>query len=116
MDNKSVILPKWIDKIIFDDFEAVYEPCPMEVVYNPDQPYEFVKLYLGTYFPRSFAEAYSIISSLMTNDKYKQSLYNLRQSSQFKTSKYKCVRCKSGCNIIFISSYGVDGKSTRIQT
>ena len=43
MDNKSVILPKWIDKIIFDDFEAVYEPCPMEVVYNPDQPYEFVK-------------------------------------------------------------------------
>lgn len=60
MDNKSVILPKWIDKIIFDDFEAVYEPCPMEVVYNPDQPYEFVKLYLGTYFPRSFAEAYSI--------------------------------------------------------
>jgi|GEM_PF-322600 len=79
MDNKSVILPKWIDKIIFDDFEAVYEPCPMEVVYNPDQPYEFVKLYLGTYFPRSFAEAYSIISSLMTNDKYKQSLYNLQE-------------------------------------
>lgn len=25
MDNKSVILPKWIDKIIFDDFEAVYD-------------------------------------------------------------------------------------------
>ena len=24
MDNKSVILPKWIDKIIFDDFEAVF--------------------------------------------------------------------------------------------
>ena len=43
MDNKSVMLPKWIDKIIFDDFEAVYEPRPMEVVYNPDQPYEFIK-------------------------------------------------------------------------
>lgn len=24
MDNKSVILPKWIDKIIFDDFELVF--------------------------------------------------------------------------------------------
>ena len=62
-----------------EEFFFVYEPCPMEVVYNPDQPYEFVKLYLGTYFPRSFAEAYSIISSLMTNDKYKQSLYNLQE-------------------------------------
>ena len=24
MDNKSVILPKWIDKIIFDDFSFVF--------------------------------------------------------------------------------------------
>ena len=24
MDNKSVILPKWIDKIIFDDFAIVF--------------------------------------------------------------------------------------------
>lgn len=79
MDNKSVMLPKWIDKIIFDDFEAVYEPRPMEVVYNPDQPYEFIKLYLGTYFPRSFAEVYSIIDSLMINDNYKQALYNLQE-------------------------------------
>ena len=79
MDNKSVILPIWLDKIIFDDFEAVYEPRPMEVVYNPDQPYEFIKLYLGTYFPRSFAEVYSIIASLMTNDNYKQSLYNIQE-------------------------------------
>lgn len=79
MDNKSVILPIWLDKIIFDDFEAVYEPRPMEVVYNPDQPYEFIKLYLGTYFPRSFAEVYSILASLMTNDNYKQSLYNLQE-------------------------------------
>lgn len=65
--NKSVILPEWLNNIIFDDFKAVYEPRPKEVVYNPDQPYEFIKLYLGTYFPRSFAEAYSIMSSLMTN-------------------------------------------------
>lgn len=79
MDNKSIILPIWLDKIIFDDFEAVYEPRPMEVVYNPDQPYEFIKLYLGTYFPRSFAEAYAITASLMTNDRYKQSLCNLQE-------------------------------------
>ena len=29
MDNKSVILPVWLDRIIFDDFEAIYEPRPM---------------------------------------------------------------------------------------
>lgn len=68
--------PAWLDKIIFDDFKAVYEPRPMDVVYNPDHTYEFVKLYLGTYFPRSFAEAYGIVTSLMKNDKYKQSFYD----------------------------------------
>lgn len=72
-------IPTWLDKIIFDDFEAVYEPRPIEVVYNPEQSYDFVKLYLGTYFPRSFAEAYGITTSLMKNDKYKQSLYNLQE-------------------------------------
>lgn len=74
----DIKIPKWLDKILFDDFEAVYEPRPMEVVYNPDQSYEFVKLYLGTYFPRSYAEAYNIATSLMKNEKYKHSLSDLQ--------------------------------------
>lgn len=67
---KNITLPQWLDKIIFDDFGAVYEPKPTEVVYNPDQSYDFVKLYLGTYFPRSYAEAYGIVSKLLSLDDF----------------------------------------------
>ena len=55
---KSVQLPEWLDDIIYNEFGAVYEPRPQDVEYNPDQQFEFVQLYLGTYFPRSYAEAY----------------------------------------------------------
>ena len=68
--DKHFTIPQWLDKIIFDQFEAIYEPRPMDVVYNPDQPYEFVKIYLGTYFPRSYAEAYGIVSLLLSNNSY----------------------------------------------
>lgn len=78
-NNKSYTLPQWLDKIIFDDFQAIYEPSPSEVVYNPDQPYDFVKLYLGTYFPRSYAEAYGIISHLLSFDKFRQHYIELEE-------------------------------------
>jgi hypothetical protein len=61
---KSVQLPIWLDEIIYNEFGAVYEPRPQDVEYNPDQQFEFVQLYLGTYFPRSYAEAYCIMSRL----------------------------------------------------
>ena len=66
----EITLPQWLDKIIFDEFEAIYEPRPMEVVYNADQPFDFVKLYLGTYFPRSYAEAYGITNQILSYDVY----------------------------------------------
>ena len=77
--TKSYTIPKWLDKILFDDFNAVYEPCPTEVVYNPDQPYDFVKLYLGTYFPRSYAEAYGITTRLLTLKSYVNHLIELEE-------------------------------------
>lgn len=77
--NKHIKFPAWLDRIVFEEFKAIYEPRPQDVVYNPDQPHEFVKLYLGTYFPRSYAEAYGIVNSLMLNEKYKESLYNLEE-------------------------------------
>ena len=66
MKINNVTIPQWLDKIIYDDFDAVYEPSPAEVVYNPDQSYDFVKLYLGTYFPRSYAEAYGITMQILS--------------------------------------------------
>ncbi|MBQ7462916.1 MAG: hypothetical protein IJS63_11875 [Bacteroidaceae bacterium] len=72
--NKSVILPQWLDDIIFKELEAVYEPRPEEVMINPDKDFDFAKLYLGTYFPRSYAEAYCILGRLLDNKNYYQVL------------------------------------------
>lgn len=66
MKVNNIAMPKWLDKIIYDDFKAIYEPRPAEVVYNPDQSFDFVRLYLGTYFPRSYAEAYGITLQILS--------------------------------------------------
>lgn len=76
---RSVHLPEWLDEIIYNEFGAVYEPRPQEVEYNPDQQFEFVQLYLGTYFPRSYAEAYCILSRLFDNPLYIQELFMLEE-------------------------------------
>lgn len=76
---KNKDLPKWLDKIIYTDFGAIFEPHPQDVVYNPDQPYEFVRIYLGTYFPRSYAEAFCIVNNLFENEKYLSSIYALEE-------------------------------------
>lgn len=76
---KSVQLPKWLDDIIYNEFGAVYEPRPQDVEYNPDQQFEFVQLYLGTYFPRSYAEAYCIMNRLFDNPLYKQEFFMLEE-------------------------------------
>ena len=68
--SKILQLPWWLDKIIFEDFGAIYEPHPEEVKSNADQTYDFAKIYLGTYFPRSVAEAYYIMSGLLENKEY----------------------------------------------
>lgn len=72
-------LPKWLDEIIYTDFKAIFEPHPQDVTYNPDQPYEFVRIYLGTYFPRSYAEAFCIVNNLLENSNYLSSIYALEE-------------------------------------
>lgn len=71
---KRVTLPGWLDDYIYGEWGAIYEPRPDEVVLNPEQPYDFVKLYLGTYFPRSYSEAYCIVNNLLDNNLYYEKL------------------------------------------
>ena len=70
-----ITLPQWLDNIIFNEYNAIYEPRPEEVMLNAEQGYDFARLYLGTYFPRSYAEAYYIWEKLLTNQNYYQALY-----------------------------------------
>lgn len=57
----EITLPQWLDDLIFKELKAQYSPrrCTMT---NIDDNMEESLNYLGTYFPRSYAEAYCIFS------------------------------------------------------
>lgn len=59
-------LPKWIDDLIFDTLGAKYKPSFSDMTNIYDSREETLN-YLGTYFPRSYAEAYSIFSDYFGN-------------------------------------------------
>ena len=66
--NNSVTLPDWLDRIIFNELGAVYNPDHFKFSYNLDHTKDDVLVYLGTYFPRSYAEAYVIMCDLLANE------------------------------------------------
>lgn len=57
----EITLPQWLDNLIYNELKAQYCPrrCTMT---NIDDNMEESLNYLGTYFPRSYAEAYCIFS------------------------------------------------------
>lgn len=57
--NNSVRLPQWLDNYIFGELGAKYCPRHSDMT-NIDDDREKTLNYLGTYFPRSYAEAYCI--------------------------------------------------------
>lgn len=66
--NNSVVLPAWLDHIIFNELGAVYNPDHFKFSYNLDHTKDDILVYLGTYFPRSYAEAYIIMCDLLANE------------------------------------------------
>ncbi len=73
-----IVLPTWLDKYIFQTLEARFEPQKRNlVVLDWDEPE--IRSYLGTYFPRSFAEAYGIFSTFFR--KYKGEYANITELS-----------------------------------
>lgn len=61
----SVILPQWLDNLIFEQLGAKYcrSNADMTVI---DWDKNDVLNYLGTYFPRSYAESYCIFSEFFS--------------------------------------------------
>lgn len=62
MENNSVILPEWLDDLIFRTLSAKYSKKNKDLVVLEWEKEEIL-CYLGTYFPRSFAESYRIFST-----------------------------------------------------
>ena len=64
----EITLPKWLDALIFDELKAHYQPRCSDMT-NIDDDKEKTLNYLGTYFPRSYAEAYCIFSDYFNANK-----------------------------------------------
>jgi hypothetical protein len=60
-------LPAWLDKFIFKDLKADYAPDFQKFSSNLDLTEEENLKYLGTYFPRSYAESFCIFDNLFQN-------------------------------------------------
>jgi len=67
-------LPKELDEFIFGTLGAVYRPNYEKVRTTKNADEAVTKWYLGTYFPRSFVESYSIISELLMLNTVKNAL------------------------------------------
>lgn len=65
--KSKTVLPHWLDKKIFSEYNAVYAPEHERYEYNLDLNDEELRVYLGTYFPRSYAEMFCIVDNLMQN-------------------------------------------------
>ena len=70
----KTVLPHWLDKKIFNDHQAIYAPEYERYEYNLDLNEEELRVYLGTYFPRSYAEMFCIVDNLMLNKYLKETL------------------------------------------
>jgi len=63
-------LPSWLDRLIFEKLGAQYNPDYQRHSFNLDLSEDEVKTYLGTYFPRSYAEAFCIYDDICKNSRY----------------------------------------------
>jgi len=64
----NIKLPTYIDELIFNKLGAKHEPNYEKFNKNLNLNSDEVKIYLGTYFPRSYAESYAIFSDLLNNN------------------------------------------------
>ena len=81
--NSSTILAPWLDSFIFDKLGASYDPRYNRFAFNDDLTEEEALIYLGTYFPRSYAEHFLIFENLFSNPVFRSKLEAKRHLSVF---------------------------------
>src|SRR5690554_3716276 len=69
-------LPAFLDDFIFNRLNAIYAPDFQRFEYNLDLTGEEILKYLGTYFPRSYAESFCIFDNIFQNIAYHQIISN----------------------------------------
>lgn len=87
-------LPQWLKEYIFGFLGAEEKPDPKEFCKNLNSDNEKNKIYLGTYFPRSFAESYCIHENLFRYEPYRVALQGKEKLSILS------IGCGTGGDII----------------
>lgn len=87
-------LSAWLDNYIFGNLNAEYAPDFQRFEYNLNLSHEDNLKYLGTYFPRSYAETFCIFDNIFTNDVIK-SKYALKTETSILS-----VGCGTGGDIM----------------
>ena len=75
----GITLPIWLDDLIFKELKGQYHPQYSDMT-NIDDDKEKTLNYLGTYFPRSYAESYCIFSEYF---KANHSIYSYELAMAF---------------------------------
>ncbi len=70
----KTIIPHWLDLALFNSLSAIYSPEYKKFEYNLNIDSEDIKVYLGTYFPRSYAEAFCIFDDIFKSHQYLEEL------------------------------------------
>lgn len=94
ISKTSTRLPAWLDNMIFNKLNGLYSPDHVRYTQNTDLSDEELKVYLGTYFPRSYAESFCIYDDLFKNKFY------LNAVSKRKTFQVLDLGTGTGGNII----------------
>ena len=66
----TVFVPDWLQSVIYDNLRAVYAPDYKKYETNLNLSDDELLVYLGTYFPRSYGESFSIWDSLFSRCDY----------------------------------------------
>jgi SAM-dependent methyltransferase len=67
-------LPVWLDDFIFNQLNAEYTPDFQRFEHNLDLTEDENLRYLGTYFPRSYAESFCIFDNIFQNKSYQATI------------------------------------------
>ena len=102
-------LPKWLEKYVFENLQAKYEPDFEKFDYNLEHLTEELLIYLGTYFPRSFAESFCIFDDVFSNK-----AFNIEISKKNELNILD-IGCGTGGNLIGLLT-AINKHYSNIQT